>query len=327
MGTPKKKYRRQRELTLPTLVEKFRLLEIGKETGMGLKLEKLPDIIEEGKQILLPLVPWLDKPIFPEAEFADRLAPVKFKKKRGVRVFESEIIDIWLERSGMWFLRFRGLDRSRTPFQEVDSQHLAKIMLKKSDGFLKRYLRKTSFLEEMPFVKNIALYNILVLHFLSELFKTVKSLIEEREKRLSLMGERLNLLHDYNQALDPLISQGKKAEMKGYSIFEEHSRGISRSTGDYFCPEALKPFWEILKNRPSDPSKYIEFVTEFSFESLEKILQRLSWIFEEIEGARSREMTTPKSLFGYNSGRLEFMEEEIKVLEKLVRSIAPAATT
>lgn len=325
MGTPKKKYRRQRELVSPTIAERFQMLEIGKKTGQELNFEKLPDVLEGAKGILLPLVSWLDKPIFPEAEFVNYPAPKEFQRKRGVRLFESGVIDIWLERSGMWFLRFRGFDRPQAIFQEVDSRQLAEIMLQKSDDFLRRSLKEVSILEEMPFLKDVALYDTLFLRFLSQFFKTAKSLIEEREKRLRLMGEWLNLLDDFSQSLDPLISQGKTVSIKGYSIWEEHKRGTSRCTEDYLCPEALKPFWETLKSRHSVRSKYREFVTEHSFESLEELLRRLGWIFEEIKRARSRDETSADSLFGSNTGRLEFTEEEIAVLKKLVDSITATA--
>lgn len=101
MGTPEKKHKVQREPMSPTIAEKIRLLEFGKGIGQGLEFEKLPDVLDEVKEIFLPLAPWLDKPIFPEAAFVDCSVPKAFERKRGVRLFDSGIMDIWLERSGM----------------------------------------------------------------------------------------------------------------------------------------------------------------------------------------------------------------------------------
>lgn len=320
MGTPKKKYKAQKVLVSPAIAEKIRLLNAGKETGQKLGAEAFPDVLEGIKDILLPLVPWLDKPIFPEAAFVDHPAPKALERRRGVRLFESGIMDIWLERSGKWFLRFRGSYCPETPYQEADSQQLAEIMLQKSDDFLKWSSRNMGILEEIPFLKNVALYNVMFLQFVSQCFKTIKSLIEEREKRFRIMKEWLSLLYEFNQSLDPLIGCGKEVSMKGYSIFEDHSRGTSRSTADYFCPEALKPFWEVLKERGGrSESEYKEFVTEFSFESIERLLQRLGWAFDEIK--KTDKDADAKHLFGRISGRLPFSEEEIAVLRKLIDSI------
>jgi hypothetical protein len=201
----------------------------------------------------------------------------------------------------------------------VNSQQLAEIMLQKSDDFLKRSLRNASILEEIPFLKAIALYNTMFSWFFSQFFEATKALIEEREKRLRIMGEWLNLLHEFSQSLDPLISQGKEILIRGYSIFRDHERGTSRCTEDYFCSEALEPFWEMLKNRHSVCSEYKEFVTEYSSKSLEDLLQRLGWIFDEIKGAGKD--ADANSLFGRSTGRLPLTEEEIAVLKKLVNSI------
>jgi len=320
MGTPKKKYKAQKVLVSPAIAEKIRLLNAGKETGQKLGAEGLPNVLEGLRDILLPLVAWLDKPIFHDAAFVDCPTPKAFEKRRGVRLFESGIVDIWLERSGKWFLRFRGSHRSETTYQEMDSQQLAEILLQKSDDFLKKSLRNVGILEGIPFLKDVASYNVMFLQFVSQCFKSVKTLIEEREKRLRIMKDWLGLLYEFNQSLDPLVGHGKEISMKGYSIFEDHSRGTSRCTADYFCPEALKPFWKVLKNRPiRSESEYRKFVTEFSFDSLGDLLQRLSWAFDEIE--KTNEGADAKDLFGRTSGRFPFTEGEIAVLKKLVDSI------
>lgn len=321
MGTPRKKYKAQKVLVSPAIAEKIRLLNAGRETGQKLGDEALPDVLERIKDILLPLIPWLDKSIFPEAAFVDHPAPKALERRRGVRLFESGIIDIWLERSGKWFLRFRGSYRPETPYQEADSQQLAEIMLQKSDNFLKWSSRNIGILEEIPFLKNVTLYNVIFLQFVSQCFKAIKSLIEEREKRLHIMKEWLGLLYEFNQSLDPLIGCGKEVSMKGYSIFKDHSRGTSRSTADYFCPEVLKPFWKVSKEREgrSADSEYKEFVSEFSFGSIGDLLQRLGWAFDEIK--KTDKDADAKHLFGRTSGRLPFSEEEIAVLRKLIDSI------
>ncbi|MBL7084208.1 MAG: hypothetical protein ISS41_11365 [Candidatus Aminicenantes bacterium] len=321
MGTPKKKYESQKELIPPAIAKKIRLLEAGKKMGQELKIDMLPNVFEEVRSVILPLVPWLDKPIFPEASFVDCPVPKAFKRKRGVRLFESSIIDIWLERSGKWFLRFCGSHRSEATFQEVDSHRLAEIMLQKLDDFLERSSGDAGIMEGAPFTKDIVLYNMMFMRFVSQCFESVKTLVKAREERLRIMGEWLNLLYEFSQSLDPLIGQGREVLIKGYSIFEDHARGTGRCTDDYLCSEALESFWEVLKNRNSvrSGSKYRESIAEYRIESLGDFLRRLNWIFDEVK--KTGEDADANSLFGHNTGRLPFTEKEMVVLRELVNAI------
>jgi len=313
MGTPKKKQTSKRGLISPIIAEKIRLLKFGAKTGQELNLEILPDILEEVKEIILPLVPWLDKPIFPKAKLLNIPVPEKFKRKRGMPLLESRIMDIWLERSGMWFLRFRSFALA---FHEVSSNQLAKIMVHNSDDFLKNFLRDESILEEMPFLREIALYNTMVLRFLSEFFKNIEALIEEREKRLSIMKEWQNLFNDFIQSLDPLLSQEKEIAINEYSIFNENGHRTSRLTQDYLCPEVLEPFWKILKDRNSE-STYKEYLDTYSLKSLKDFLFRMDCLFEDIKkGSASAD-----ALLRTNVGRLPLTRKELAVLKELVDSI------
>ena len=319
MGMPKRKHEVQKRLMSPAIAEKIRLLNVGKETGQKLGAEALPDVLKGLRDILLPLIPWLDKPIFPEAAFVDCHTPKIFERRRGVRLFESNIIDIWLERSGKWFLRFRGSHRPEIPYQETDSQQLAEILLQKSDDFLKWSLSDVGILESIPFLKNVALYDVMFLRLVSQCFKSVKSLIEEREKRLSVMMEWMNLLGEFNQSLDPLTINREGVSIKSYSIFKDNPGGFRRYTADYFYQEALKPFWEVLKDQSRPESQYREFVTEFNFDSLGDLLLRFGWTFDEIK--KTDKDADAKYLFGRTSGRLPLTEEEIDALKKLIDSI------
>lgn len=171
MGTPKKKDVREKVLESPTLAEKIRLLEIGKEIGQGLNLEKLPDVLEEVREILLPLVPWLGKPLFSEGQFMNCPLPKIFQKKRAMLLLWAGFIKIWLERSGRWFLQLS--DGQDTVYKEANSQELAETMLRKSGDFLKAFLRNAGFLEKEKtvFLKDIALYHALFLCILFQFFK------------------------------------------------------------------------------------------------------------------------------------------------------------
>jgi len=319
MGAPKKKQKGRKGLMSPLVAEKIRLLRAGKEMGQELKVDTLPNVFEGVKDIIFPLVSWLDKPIAPEVVYADCPVPKALEKSRGVRLFESGVMDVWLTRSGKWFLCFRGSDRPKRAHREVNSQQLAKIMLQKSDYFLRRSLRNSDILEEIPFLTDIALYNVMLVEFVSQCFRSVKILVKVREKRLRIIKEWLNLLDEFSQSLDPLVSQDRTVVIEGYSIFGKTRHGESRCTGDYLCPEALNPFWEVLKDREMEDQKYRESVDEHILESLEDLLWRIGYIFGEIEGTKKD--ATAKSIFGYSSGRLPFIEKEMVILKELVDSV------
>ncbi len=320
MGTPEKKQARQRNLVAPAVTEKFRLLVIGKEIGQFIDLKRLPDVLEVAKDVLCAIVSGLDKPIFPDTKYINYPVPEKFLRKRGVRLFESWIITIWLQRSGKWFLCFRDSNNPQAIFQEADSWQLAEILFQRAETLLKKSFRGKEILEELSFLEDIVLYNVLVLGLLSHFFKSVKELLKKREEHLRLMGEWLNLFDDFNHSLDPLTGWGREVLMKGYSIWEEGERGTRPCTNDYLCPEALEPLWKIFRKGPAS-LKREEHVIEYRFRSLENLLQRLSWIFEDIEQAKSRVVG---SSFVSSNDRLDFTEGEIAVLKELVDSIVPA---
>jgi len=317
MGTPKKKHNSKRELLSPVIAEKIRLLETGKVVSRELKVNGFPDVLEGVRDILLPLVSWLDKPIYPEIASRNYSASQRFLKTRGIRLFKSIVMNIWLERSGMWFLEIHGSNCPK--FQEVNSQRLAKIILQKPDNFLDWSFRKENLLKEASFLKDVAIYDEVIVQFVSQCFESVKVLVEAREKRLFIIKEWLNLLHEFGQSLDPLIVQGKEVSMKEYSIFRDPDDiRINRRTADYLCSKALNPFWELLRGRP-EYEEYRKNVDEVSFDSLKDLLEHIDHIFREIEEAD--ENTDAKSLSGHTTARLPLIKEEIEVLRKLIGSI------
>lgn len=323
MGTPKRKtVDFEKVFESPELGEKIRLLGIGKEIGKALNLEKLADVLEETKEILLPLVEGLNKPLLSEVVFKNNILPKIFQKKRGVCLFSSSFIDIWLERAGIWFLRVRarGCNEGRI-LQEADSRQLAEIMIQRRDDFLEDSLRSAGFLDEIPCLKNVAFYNAMFVHVLSRFFKSVQDLIKKREEKLRVMRGWLELLGDFGESLDPLFSQGKRAVLKEYEIWEVTDHGNHNCAWSYFSPGALKPFWEVIEKRERERSGYKEHASEVSFRTLKEFLERMRYLFEKIAGARYVGKTDADSLWGCNYGRLPFTEEEMAVLEKFTSSI------
>ncbi|MBU3901326.1 hypothetical protein KKF25_01640, partial [Patescibacteria group bacterium] len=258
MGTPRKTKFRQ-EAEAPTIGEKIRLFEIGKETGLSLSLERLPALLEEVKGLFLPLVQSFDKPLFPggQAVVMDCPPPKAFQKARAMRLYSGKFISLWLERSGSWLVELNELKNDER-YQRIDSQQLSKIIRQECGYLLTQSLgwKAEGLLAEIPSVIKIALYHLLVSCFLSQIFEKAQEILEERENRLRVAREWISLLGEFVQSLDPLVSQNKRVKMKTYSIFSENEHGASRYSDSYLCPEALKPFWEAIKARKQENLGY-----------------------------------------------------------------------
>lgn len=313
MGTPKK-VKFNQEVKALTVGEKIRLLEIGKQAGLSLSPERLPELIEtaleEARLLLLPMVQWFYKPLP-----LDNPPSRRFERMRVMRLYSEGVVSIWLEHSGSWVVRFH---EKGGGYLEADSRILSVILLGNSENFLSMRRVTEAMLEELPLLKDITLYNALVLRVLPQLLKKAQEAIEEREKSYRAMKERLSALAEFIQSLDPLVSRGKAVKMKYYSIWHEHARGVRADTDCYLCQEALKPFWEENNGRRQNDSAYKEAAGEYDFDSVGSFLQRMVWILDDIQKRRDR----IKNPDAWNGGRLPFSEGELKVIEEAVRSIA-----
>ena len=321
MGTPKKKEVWQGEVASPTLGEKIRLFEISKMVGQILNLRYLPELLEETKTLLLPMVQWLDKPlktIGADPEIGP-YAPKGLNKTRVIKLYRSDGTNtrIWLERSGEWLV-WLSWPQDNPNYHRVNSGQLAQILLQEAERYPGKS-RVRNLVEQIPFVREIALYSA-VRRILSQFFDKVNEVLEERRKRFNAMEDRLNLLHDFIQSLDPLISRGKTVKMKYYWILRHHDRGGRRETDDYLCQESLKPFWEHIKAH--DSSGFEEVASEYHFDSLEAFLDRTAYIVEGVQKERERRKEPGEKAVGLWTGRLPLSESELGAIKEAVESIA-----
>lgn len=345
MGTPKK-HETQKKLVSPTIAEKVRSLEFGKWIGQGLRINRYSDVLEHIGEILSPLVPWLDRPIFPAAEFSSVSIPRKFQGARGMLLFRSDIMgmSVLLERSGKWFLRFYSSHRSGEAFRRADSRQLASILIERADNFLREFSAAAgNTLKGLP-IKDIALYNLVFLRFSSEVLESVRALIKAREERLTAMKERLNLLGEFSQSLDPLVIRREEISLPRYFIWKNHKSDnkSSRHTAGYFCRNALGPAREALKKWRDPNYTYKEHASDCRIRSLPYFLSEIEMAIEGIkeyegkartdallselsemdmamEGINKREeKPNAGALLGTISTRPPFTEEELTVFKNLV---------
>lgn len=332
MGTPKQSGQFCfPALEAPSIAQKIRLLASAKSYGVifggGSNLrEKLMEIME----VLLPLARELDKPIFAkDGEFGWLNPPEPFRKTRGMRLFSTNFLGIWLTRYGRWFVYFRiGPSREDQAYQEVDSGRLAEIIAQKSLELMSRSNRRVVNVNDLSlglFAEGAEDYQGVVLRLFNEFYRRAQELIEERAAKLRLMEERVNFFGDYVEALDPLRGREKRLTLKTYALFCRSKRGSSRRSADYFCPEALAKMKEIVVQRQLDPADYEDFISERGFESLESFIAFFADVFSQIDAGRACGTKGPEAIFDlYSNARVPFLPEERKVLEELLGALMSA---
>ncbi|MDO8469539.1 MAG: hypothetical protein Q7S84_00780 [bacterium] len=329
MGTPRGKKQNDRpELRIST-AEKERLFEAARKIRKRLNPEALAEILEEVRIILLPLVPWLDVPVFSESGIYKAPPPETWQKKRAMMVLDgsdmSGQFDLMLERSGSWYVKMHlECDGGRPGYFEANSSGLAAQIIKRSDLLLRFSSSPTSeqLAGMLEFLRNIALYHSAA-KMVARCFKTIDRTLREREERMRLMRERLRLLGDFPEMLDPLLADGKTVLVPTFSIFSKYRDTSSRYTGTYLTKECLGPFWDEIRARSNpDGGSYTPFNSSHNFRSLGEFLLRMKWEIEEINKAQKQGKMDTVLPTGPSEGRLPFSKGELGVLRETVRLIS-----
>jgi hypothetical protein len=316
-------------LTTPEISEKIHAFNTARKIGEKLEYKKISLVFEEAKNIIFPLVSWLDKPI--KEHWSGEVFPVEFGNRRIMPIFchstGVEFLEIGIQRSGMWLIKT--VSNGRTSLDEVDSQELVELVLTKTRTLLKRLsLGQTKeivdkFSEKLPFLEGVVIYNgILVI--LSMCFDNISQILNEREERLKIMRERANLLKDFSFALDPLVIKGKNLTIKTYSLWCDSAGGGSRRCSeDYLSESQMDLIFGVSEKRNAKflGSNYTREIDESKFSSIKNFLHSMRNLVEEIFRAEKENKTTVESLSGYNYGRLPFSEDELENIRKLSVSI------
>lgn len=325
MGSPTKQIIQHEvavALQSPTLADRIRLLGEGKSLSRRLDVQDWPVILEHMKEVLLPLVRWLDKPLEGASGFTNPPLPREHQKTRAMIVFVCERhIDfprIALGRDGNWFIRVND------DYFVADTAKLSEFTTGRWSELVKACLSKEliAFLSETDEVLLALARHYSMVWFMVQCAETVSKQLEERERRLAIMGERLKLFSQFGQTLDPIVSRNVAVKFPAFSIWTDHDDrpGTSRYSSDYLTEKALKPLWENSKRYSPKHRKTLRLEeSAYSAGSLERFLLRLGWMVEEISKTRSNGHMDAKSLCGM-SERLPFTQEEISVIKKLIRS-------
>ena len=297
--------------------EKLELLKRGAEIGKRVRIEDMEEVMDLTAEIVMPFVKQLDKPIFPKG------FPKEHCQKRGVLVFETKIITIWLQRSGEWFSIYRYPNSSKEYSYDsgISTKEIAEAILKESNRFLEESFvgRAKEVLKELPFMKNLFLYYIIPLNFVTQSFNVVEKAIEKKREQLLGLEELLGFLDEFTQSLDPLTCREKKLSLEGYSIFSDTKNGESHDTSDYFTLDDFDPFWKTVGKRAHQEEYHLNAFKR-DFDSLDSLIRHLGYVIREIKDT-PESCDSAEKLFGRTSGRLPLSEGEKVKIKKIIESI------
>lgn len=326
MGTPKQEKYLELKVSVAEKEQVFALARVIRER---LDLGMVSTIFAEMRAVLLPLVQWLDTPLFSRSGiYRTPPFPDAYRKARAMLVlngFEKGFLDLMLERSGFWLVKVKPSPSADPSYLERDSKELAKLVVEHSDALLRVFspLTPGQLVGDFGFLRNAALYHA-VQDMVSKCLEMVRRLIEVREKRVQLMRERLQLLENFPGALDPLLAEGKTSRIEAFSIFFKHKCSESRVTADYLSEGQLKPFWKQVN--PSSrglEDSYVPSNYKHSFSCLGDFLEYVRSALKEIQETQDLNVQGATAIWRRGSGRLPFSEDELNILRNTLFSMAP----
>jgi hypothetical protein len=236
-------------------------------------------------------------------------------------------LSLALDRAGYWFVEIFGESGGKAGVQRVDSWDLGTLVLKRieesipaiPDGVLADPEKASG--KELKFLEDVLRYAAVV-HFVAQCHETMMRAVEEQEKRLRIIRERVGLIGQLAGALDPLQSGRRTAKLPHCAMYLEHNLGTSAVAGTYFSRAALQPFWEFVKGRLMPAGeRYSESVGASSLDSLETFSFLMRFCFKDIREALERGRQGADSVFGYSSGRLPLTPDEVEALKEFVTSL------
>ncbi len=205
----------------------------------------------------------------------------------------------------------------------MGNDEFCRFLVTRQKKFLARALydeRLFAFIEKNDFLKKIA-YHYAFIWLVSEFSKSIEKQISEREDRIQIMRQRLQVINGFNEALDPIATKGKPIQITEFAIFEENEHGTHRATGDYLAESVLEEFWKIARERIALGDKYVPYNSTLQLSLLSEFFSRIGHQLSEVKDAQTYKNNDVKSLFGCTSGRLPISNGEIEVLKSLVRKI------
>lgn len=337
MGSPKDRNRKKRSSTHATL-ESPNIALRSEMFGLAAKTEVTPSpdrilsILEMMKNILLPMVRFMDKPIIELPAFSKADVPVAFHAQRVMLVFDGysygSFMSLGLARSGKWFVDLFAAEAREARFQCVDSPDLAILVYRHAKTLspistYEAYEEWTRADNDFRFLDDIVRYAAIV-RFISECHKTMRLALKEQEERIRIQRERVELIGQFAGALDPIVSGRNTKQLPRHTIFHKTATGQSRAAGSsYLALAALEPFWELIRTPArSDRDRFRPFLESSSPSSLQNFSEYLARTLAEIWKSRENgERPRPAIHFLHRSdGRMPFSPEEIDVLKNWAAS-------
>lgn len=310
--------------------------------GKAMNPDHLVDVLATIKSIVMPLVPWLGKdldPLFWPPEKSS--IPEETMKRSALIIYEGfgkGRISIALSRDGNWLVLHRQPDQDGVMCRmHPDSKEIANVVL---DDIM-FVLERTGNLNLVVNRVRLQFFEGLIVHdeiikFVKEVFQTIAKLIDEREERLRNMRERLGLVKNMADMLDPIVSQGLELSIGTYAVWLKTARGTSRKTTDYLHPKAIEPFGKVLEE--ADPKGSRGYKIEPDQRIIRSINDLIGFATHHARNIISTPQSSPflgpdskkedrimllaRRVLDDNSSRIDFIKEEVDTLRTLVGQIS-----
>lgn len=346
------------ELEPVSVHERVVLRELSREMARTIDLGKLPEVLESLRQSLMPLVHVLGKTLGKAPPFNVSRSSRKLSElSHALLVYNGHAqgtFSLALARNGKWIVEVyssRGGKDTRLSLE--NSEDLASSILGRMDELVGAEVAQNFILmftnkSDLEFFFGLVRY-VCIMDFFEHCYETMAKLIDEREEKLRMMRQRIGMVRELSEFLDPLALSGQVVPTSQYAIWLEYTQGDSRSTGDYLHIDALDPFRKILARKPSEgwtpvrnrDSKYVERSSVVEHGTLKRFVFVLSDIASEISrGASAIANVHPSGgalandhldraahIFNRDLGRVPLSAGELGALRSVASAIKNAASS
>lgn len=320
----KDKKKAKTRLAEPAISDTLEVLALAELCSKPLGFGNLNDALEQLKEILLPLVEFLDQEVQATPDIKHRLQDEgRESKERLLLLYPPRNADtlfvLAINRSGEWIVVREGRLERVTTLQLTDEfNQVRHRMIPQSIGGYATDFVMDKFLE-LGF-GGIGEQSAII-HFLRSCSERIIALIEEREKRLQMMRKRVGILDMFASALDPIAASGEHLRLVQHGIVDEGGHGARMGPQGYFDLSALDPFWEIAKRR-TDHDDYKPHIMTLEIEDMQRALRVIMGRIKGVEEAEDRNRSTADDLFGWTGGgQLDLNPAEIEYLRKVREQI------
>ncbi len=309
-----------------TIAQKMRQLGLAERVGKRGGTCLTPEVLQGFLEILFPFVQWLDRPLnyWPGSDEAQDLEP-----RRVMLLYRRGSLRLGLNRKGEWVINLSPSGQEYCSAVEVDSLGLSKMFSGYIDiTWKEEFFRGQNERKEMERILEEEENSLFLvdffryafsLHIVEEIYKTVNEVLQQREKRLERMRQRLEFLTDFSQALDPsLVGRPISKNLVAYSIWCESQGGVHVCSPEYFRRERLELLLDSFQRSQSSrqTEKYTIQERPQRMSDVKGICSRIAYLMSEVREGNVKP---------FDNKRDSLDGREVQVIRELFSQLFPEA--